>query len=260
MKVVYFPRSISFIKGVSEGKTLTPSVGFGLVDSTDGDRVIVTEYSLLQYFVDGVPEINFVEDAEWHKLPTGFKKDKDHTKYQSLITSRLNDISSADFAEFKSFSKNARINNPDDILYAANKGWLVERCLISGYKFDIKIEDNNYKLVRIGKEWTQVYGNSPSSYFEYTKNLYDKYDDAMNASKGIIANYYVQMQENFKLDVEDSILWVLGKMPENKAQECEFALRTLPYSYGFCLRFYEGEVLFRNGGEDNWVVVFSLKT
>jgi len=260
MKVVYFPRDIGFLKGISNDNKLNPSVGFGLVDNVDGDRVIVDEYSLLGCFIDGVPENKFLIDIDWHKLPVGFKKNKDYTKYQTLIKSRLNSFDCDEFTEFKEFSKIARVSNPDDILYAIDKGWLVRRGLITDYKFDLQIECDKYKLIRKAKEWTENYGGKPSSYFEYTKNLYETYEDAMNASKGLISNYYIQMRESFKLDVEDSILWVLEKMPENKMQECEFILRLLPYSRGFCLRFYEGEVLFRNGGENNWTVVFSLKS
>jgi len=260
MKVVYFPRNIGFLKGLSNGDKLNPSVGFGIVNNIDADRVCVNEYSLIEYFVDGVPENKFSTDADWNKLPVGFKKNKDYTKHRTLIESRLNNLASDEFTDFKSFSKTARLTNPNDILYAIGREWLVRSDLITGYNFDIEIDGDKYKLVRKAKDWTQTYGDKPSSYFEYTKNLYETYEEAMNASKGLIANYYIQMQEGFKLNIEDSILWILEKIPEDKKQECEFILRLLPYSRGFCLRFYEGEVLFANGGENNWRIVFSLKT
>lgn len=259
MKVVYFPRSIGFLKGISNDNKLNPSVGFGLVDNLDCDRVSVDEYSLIGCFVDGVPENKFLADDDWHKLPIGFKKNKDHTKYQTLIESRLNSFDSDEFTEFKEFSKTARISNPNDILHAIDKGWLVRRGLITDYEFDLEIENDKYKLVRKAKAWTQNYGDRPSSYFEYTKNLYETYDEAMAAAKGMIANYYAQLQATFLLDVEDSILWVVEKMPIDKKAECEFILRLLTYERGFNLRFYDGEVLFRNGGTNSWMVVFSIK-
>lgn len=255
MNVVYFPRSITFLKGIYDEERLKPSVDFGIVDNLNEDRVIVTKYSMIRYFIDGIAENMFSEDSDWISLPAGYKRDKDVHKEYNLMMSRLNTTKPQ---EFYDFSKNAKINNPEDIVFAVQNCWLIESNFIDNFEFDVLIKDNTYKLVRKPKAWTTNYGSPPSSYFEYSKNLYTNYDDALTASKGIISDYYKKKEEDFLLDIESSIMWVLNKIPEGKKYECEFILRTLHYEPKFNLRFYNGEVLYKSGNSDRWEAIFTV--
>lgn len=221
-----------------------PYVEWGVVLEVLPKTAVVQKYTLWDFkLYDGVPKWNYKPSPEWKKLP----KNWDYTWTPPEIRPVLDE---KEYLASKEFITHAVCSNPDDLMYAVKKRWLVPlECM--QWRLDYDIDKKNYRI-RAGTDPYSELG----SYSEPLDCLYTNYDEAMVQARGAVADHLAKREMEFRADVANDIAELLLKVPEQYHQEVEFILRNIYFKQGYNLRYYNGEILFRNSLNEKWTILW----
>lgn len=252
MNVVYFSEDLHvMINAPLDNQEPKPSVRWGITDDFRSNNVHVTLYSMYDFTLyDGVNKYDFETKDKWHNVP----KNVDICK-NDLIINHMS-IDKEKFNKCEEFIKDLRINKPEDIIKAIEQGFLIEKSK-NCCRIVTEVSGNNTKLkYRLKKEYSKDYDNFPTSFFLENRKAFDNYEDALNYSKGLLVEHKIALEQNHYIDIENYKLWILGRISKKNYDACKFLLDTTHYNKGFSLRFYQNEVLLRNGTRDFWQCIF----
>ena len=206
---------------------------------------IIQKYTLWDFnLYDGVPKWKYKPSPEWKKLPKNWN--------YAWTPPELRPVHDEEEGRaFEEFLTHAAYTNPDDLMHAVKRRWFVPLDCME-WRLDYDIDKKNYRI-RAGYDMNS---RELTRYSERLDCLYTNYDEAMIQARGAVADHLAKQEMEFRADVANDIAGLLLKVPEQHHQEVEFLLRNTYFKRGYNLRYYQGEILFRNSLNEKWTILW----
>lgn len=248
MKIVYYPAPLHEMKRedkVTRHPSYTPMVKWGVYSYTGDYGVVLTNYKLRQFIeVNSVPFAEFKE-TDWIKIPKG-KNCADNFVQEHITYNehrQLQDILAA-----------IRISSPEQLIVSINKGWLVPAAEASAY---VDTEFKDKKFYRLKKTYPRSSAMHNESLIREDE-MFNNYHQAMAAAEVKCATALEAQERNLAIDFAEDCGNILLKLPEGERDKCKDILSLLPYDYGFSIRYYNNEVLYRRSALDQYQSVYTV--
>lgn len=240
IKVVYYVAPDHILYKERDYKHITkPTVLWGVLETEDPKYI--TLYKTAPIFsICGTPYSEFSE-TEWMPLP----KDK-----------KFHEMHYSDFLSYpdgyKERMMSISIKDKQEVIKCIQDGLLCPK-IKSHYYINSELSANKKKF-RFVKGKPSAFTHYGEEYNVVAKN-YDTYEEAMVQAQAR-CDYLIERHSRFLDDyfLEDVDTICHRVKPENKELVYNIIINQ-PYEDGFCFRYYNGDVLYRNCGNNDYIVL-----
>lgn len=203
------------------------------------DELTVKDWRLF----DGTPLPEWKGETDWHKLP------KDYTIEMLYGDLLMKHLTYSDWRNKAECDYTDALTNYSTLIRAYNDGLLE----VQPFTYTISYElDSKRKSYRYTKE-------THSRRYEYAVDFNDCGTDPQrlyNDGLALIAQWEQERADEFQLGIEITIAEILMRVPEEHRAKCNSLLHMQQFAPGYGVRFYQGQLLFREFDRGDWRVLY----
>jgi hypothetical protein len=229
----------------------SPVVHWGLLEYYDDELKFykVQKYVFhIPYEVDGVP---FDEFSKTESFPIPREYRKLHKDYAKIAMKKHVKTPEPFTHEIQEFFKKFRVEDKAMIQLGIEKGFLRSVSDVGGVAISYLLErDWHYRIIKEVQPY-RIHGQCSLA------KVYDTYDEALVAAKGICADHEMALNAEIELNFIEDVEYVVSRLPE-KYKYYKDTLMSLQHDYGFSLRYYQGEILYKKSCSDDYIVLLKI--
>ena len=195
--------------------------------------------------IDGMPIDEIVGDIDdWHNIPKCHRKDAADYAYQRLnerlkFNYHISDLGKDGTYTAEKFQELIKTGE----LRTAN-----ECNICFDFELDKQRDATKYKI-------TKKY--STKGYWDKTSKVFQTYEEALTEAKALYAGHIEFIKKDDEIKFQEDVDWICSKIPPEYVYLKPYLL-ALPHQHGFCFRYYQGEILYKDRDEGDFTVVFKI--
>lgn len=245
--IVYLPAVK--VKHTGAKPEFIPEVSFAVCDLIADGMANLTNYRMRPLCeIDGIPYKDFTE-SDWARIPKGMSGCDLTLRNQGRITYHEQE-------QNLEFLRSASIECPGSLLQLIDLGFLVPMRETLNH-IEIQL-DHDRKFYRLKKVPVNPRGISePNAYLIPEDDLITDYNNALKLATERCKAAKIQSLQDLELDFQEDCRYQLFKLPVEDRDRAARILLKLPHDYGFSLRYYKGELLYRSSGGNEYRTIFT---
>ena len=224
-----------------------PFVKWGVLNYLDEYGLyIIDRYRLYNHpTIDGKPVDEIEGDIDdWHNIPKCHRKEYvdyarqqlgERVKYNYHIN--VNDLSKDDIYNAKELIKSGELRSEKE-------------CNVR-FDFEFNVERNADKY-RIIRQYPYKGG------WDSTHKVFQTYEEASSEAKALFDDYLKFIKKSDEIKFQEDVCYICNLIP-SKYESLRPYLLALPHQHGFCFRYYQGEILYKDRDEGDFTVVFKVE-
>lgn len=245
--IVYLPAVK--VKHTDAKPEFIPEVSFAGCNLIADGVANITNYRMRPLCeIDGIPYKDFIE-SDWTRIPKGMSGCDITLRNQGRITYHEQE-------QCIDFLRSASIERPGSLLQLIDLGYLIPMIETLNH-IEIQL-DHDRKFYRLKKVPVNPRGiDEPNSYTIPADEVITDYNIAFKLATEKCKAAIIQSLQDLELDFQEDCRYQLFNLPAEDRDRAARILLKLPHDYGFSLRYYKGELLYRSSGGDEYRTIFT---